>query len=275
MSWTTPRLWVASEVVTAAIMNQHIGDNLSALRAAAVFTEDSSLAATKKFYLDGGGNTYLVEQSADTVALVTGATTAMTLTPTAVSVGADFVVPATSKVRLDGNSSGDTYLAESAANVVTLTVGGIASVIFGAAGILLPATLKLYVDGGGDTYIYEQSANVLRCISGGSGGVDLTSGATSWAAVSDERLKVILEPIQDAGAKVASLRAVIGRFASDDDSRRRAFLIAQDVQRVLPEAVTEGEDGLLRLAYTDVIPLLVAAITELQTRLAALEGRLA
>jgi hypothetical protein len=49
------------------------------------------------------------------------------------------------------------------------------------------------------------------------------------------------------------------------------MLIAQDVQRVLPEAVHEGFGGMLHLAYTDVIPLLVAAIHELRDRVAALE----
>lgn len=33
MAWTTPRTWVASEVVTAAIMNTHVRDNLTDLDA--------------------------------------------------------------------------------------------------------------------------------------------------------------------------------------------------------------------------------------------------
>ena len=31
MAWTSPRTWVASEVVTAAIMNTHVRDNLKAI----------------------------------------------------------------------------------------------------------------------------------------------------------------------------------------------------------------------------------------------------
>lgn len=34
MAWTTPRTWVAGEVVTAAILNTHIRDNLNAIGAA-------------------------------------------------------------------------------------------------------------------------------------------------------------------------------------------------------------------------------------------------
>ena len=118
---------------------------------------------------------------------------------------------------------------------------------------------------------------MLRCVSGGSGGVDLTSGATSWAAVSDVREKVEadFEPITDALTKVAQLRSVIGRYTADSPDRRRAFLIGQDVQAVLPEAVTESPDGVLSLAYTETIPLLVAALNEGSARIRALETALA
>jgi hypothetical protein len=95
-------------------------------------------------------------------------------------------------------------------------------------------------------------------------GMFLSDGSTSWSSSSDERQKNIIEPISDATKKVASLRAVIGSYKSDETNKRRSFLIAQDVQQVLPEAVTEAPDGFLGVAYSDVIPLLVAAIQELK-----------
>jgi hypothetical protein len=120
---------------------------------------------------------------------------------------------------------------------------------------------------------------------GGSGGVQLTSGATSWTSLSDERTKTDLVPITDAIQKVASLRAVTGRFIKDDPEKSRSFLIAQDFVDVFPQAVTpynekDNETEYLGLAYTDTIPLLVAAIKEQQAlietltqRITALEGR--
>ncbi len=99
----------------------------------------------------------------------------------------------------------------------------------------------------------------------GTTGVYLSSGATSWAGLSDETMKDIIEPITNASEKVASLRTVIGKYKTDEEGVRRSFLIAQDVQAVLPEAVNENQDGKLGLQYTDVIPLLVAAIKEQQT----------
>lgn len=110
-------------------------------------------------------------------------------------------------------------------------------------------------------------------------GVRLSSGGTSWASDSDERVKDIIEPISNAAEKVSTLRAVIGKYKTDSDGTRRAFLIAQDVQAVLPEAVFD-EQGTLMLAYTETIPLLTAALQEalaeianLKTRLTALEAK--
>ena len=123
-----------------------------------------------------------------------------------------------------------------------------------------------------DTYTVAAGA-------GASGGVSLTSGATSWASASDERLKDIIEPITDAANKVSQLRAVIGKYKTDEEGTRRPFLIAQDVQAVLPEAVTEGrnskddETEYLQVAYTEVIPLLVAAIKEQQALITTLTTR--
>ena len=111
-------------------------------------------------------------------------------------------------------------------------------------------------------------------------GVYLTSGNTSWTANSDERLKDILEPITNAAEKVSTLRAVIGKYKTDDEGKRRPFLIAQDVQAVLPEAIStsklvgsEDETEYLGIQYTDTIPLLVAAIKELNAKVAALEAK--
>jgi hypothetical protein len=133
--------------------------------------------------------------------------------------------------------------------------------------------LKIYAD-------WDGSGNPRNKInvSAVSSGVQLTSGATSWAAISDERQKDIIEPITNGLTKVASLRTVIGKYKIDADDRRRVFLIAQDVQAVLPEAVVIEDEGQetekLLLSYTDLIPLLVASIKELKAEVDALKARL-
>jgi hypothetical protein len=111
----------------------------------------------------------------------------------------------------------------------------------------------------------------------GNTGVYLVGGGTSWSSNSDERLKADLLPIEDASNKVCSLRAVTGRYKTDAKGVSRSFLIAQDVQKVLPEAVNVqvDEQGTLGVAYTDVIPLLVAAIKELNAKVDAQAVRIA
>jgi len=110
-----------------------------------------------------------------------------------------------------------------------------------------------------------------------STGVVLSTNATSWASDSDERKKTALVPFEDAAKKVCSLRAGTGRYLTDDESISRSFLIAQDVQAVLPEAVDVGEDKdkSLVLRYTDTIPLLVSAIQEQQAMIEELKAKVA
>jgi hypothetical protein len=110
-----------------------------------------------------------------------------------------------------------------------------------------------------------------------TGGVTLTNGSTAWAAISDERQKDIIEPISNPTEKVKSLRAVIGKYKTDEDGTRRSFLIAQDVQSVFPEAVgvADDEDQTLTLRYTEIIPLLTASIQELKAELDTVKAELA
>jgi flagellin-like hook-associated protein FlgL len=149
------------------------------------------------------------------------------------------------------------------------TTSGQGPCVTGFTGAYGARTAKWYA--GSNSYVKGGTTyDTYTVMAGSSGGVNLTSGATSWASASDERLKDIIEPITDAATKVSTLRAVIGKYKTDAEGTRRSFLIAQDVQAVLPEAVSEGREtkdddtAYLQVAYTDVIPLLVAAIKELK-----------
>jgi hypothetical protein len=131
---------------------------------------------------------------------------------------------------------------------------------------------------------YSTATNFVISASGSFGVYLAGTSATAWSSVSDEREKTDLLPIENAVQKVGTLRAVTGRYVKDETNTRKSFLIAQDVQAVLPEAVSvqDDEQGTLGLAYSDVIPLLVAAIKEQQAQLnqgyqmiQALEVRLA
>ena len=142
------------------------------------------------------------------------------------------------------------------------------------------STITLGAGGGGAGQV--KSVQALYCFAGnqGTNGVYLLNGSsTSWTSTSDERLKTDLKPIENAAQKVSTLRAVTGRFKTDDENVSRAFLIAQDVLAVLPEAVSvatspsaDNNEEFLGVQYTEVIPLLVAAIKELKAEIDQLKG---
>jgi hypothetical protein len=104
-------------------------------------------------------------------------------------------------------------------------------------------------------------------------GVYINAGATSWTATSDERLKNITGNIENALDAVQTLRAVKFTWIADEENKSQVGLIAQDVQAVLPEIISEDAEGYLGIRYTETIPLLVAAIQEQQTIINDLKAR--
>jgi len=145
------------------------------------------------------------------------------------------------------NNDGTFYLAKDSSTGGSFGLGNYANVIYSSA-----------------KSIYVQAQ---------SGGVYVATGGTSWTSASDERLKENLVPITDAANKVSSLRAVTGNLIADETKKSRAFLIAQDVQAVLPEAVDATNPDKLGVQYTDLIPLLVAAVKELKAEIDQLKGK--
>jgi hypothetical protein len=135
----------------------------------------------------------------------------------------------------------------------------------------------LFLDGTAAHLGQNSNARALRMYSGSNPavGVNLAAGGNSWGTYSDERVKDIIEPIEGGIGKLSQLRTVIGRYKFDDADKRRVFLIAQDVKKVLPEAVTQDDSGDLSLQYQDLIPVLVKAIQEQQDIIKALEARVA
>ncbi|WP_375568358.1 tail fiber domain-containing protein [Seohaeicola saemankumensis] len=87
-----------------------------------------------------------------------------------------------------------------------------------------------------------------------------TVTAPDFVTTSDLRLKSDIAAIPDALSKLQALRGVTFCMAGSD--RRHMGLIAQEVKVVAPEAVIEAE-GVLRLAYGNLIGLLVEAIKDL------------
>jgi hypothetical protein len=122
--------------------------------------------------------------------------------------------------------------------------------------------------------ITTPASSTIRAVAG-TNGVELANGGTSWTALSDIREKKIIRPIEDALTAMKDFRTVIGRYKTDSINVERAFLIAQDVQKTYPYAVTvaQDENKTLRLAYTELIPLMIKAIQELEAKIKILENK--
>lgn len=98
-------------------------------------------------------------------------------------------------------------------------------------------------------------------------------------STSDERQKDNVQLIDNPTQKIASLDGVTftwndqaPTWTDDRDSREDVGLLAQQVEQVIPEAVTTRDDGYKAVDYKRVIPLLVESIKELAARVEQLES---
>jgi septal ring factor EnvC (AmiA/AmiB activator) len=89
--------------------------------------------------------------------------------------------------------------------------------------------------------------------------------AGTVTANSDIKLKENIEVINNALEKVSQIRGVtFTRNDQEDKEKRHAGVIAQEVEKVLPEVVVEGNDGIKSVAYGNLVGLLIEAIKEQQ-----------
>lgn len=112
--------------------------------------------------------------------------------------------------------------------------------------------------------------------SGGSlsGNLSVTGTITATGditAFSDARLKTNVETLGNALHKVKSLRGV--SYVSKLDANEHIGVIAQEVERVLPQVVKTHSDSLKSVAYGNLVGVLIEAIKELEARVAELENR--
>jgi hypothetical protein len=190
----------------------------------------------------------------------------------------NFLVGTTSVSSIPGEA---TAKFQAAGNVVFGNAVAATNVAVTLNGVVNKASRVAFAESGNQKWLIGNGAasenGVFEVYSVTTGtGVQLGRSATSWSAASDERVKTTLIPFENAAARVAALRAGTGRYLTDVDSMSRSFLSAQSVQAVLPEAVDANTDeqATLSLRYTDVIPLLVAAIQEQQALITALTTRI-
>lgn len=109
---------------------------------------------------------------------------------------------------------------------------------------------------------------------GNVGSIVISGTTTTYTTTSDRRLKENIADTQDALAKVMRIPVRDFSFKSDPTQTKQTGFIAQELEKVMPEAVaTNGDDGEAPLAngkqawsvdYGRVTPLLLKAVQELK-----------
>lgn len=89
---------------------------------------------------------------------------------------------------------------------------------------------------------------------------------------SDQRLKRDVEPLKSSLDKISNLQGVSYHWKADEHphmgltEEKQIGLLAQNVEKELPELVSEDEDGYKAVSYSKLTAVLVEAVKELKTR---------
>jgi hypothetical protein len=97
-----------------------------------------------------------------------------------------------------------------------------------------------------------------------------TLSATIYASLSDITKKTNVKNISDASSIVDKLQGV--SFDWKDGSGSSYGFIAQDLEKVVPNVVTTGIEGIKSVNYSAIIPFLLETIKEQNIRISKLEA---
>ena len=100
---------------------------------------------------------------------------------------------------------------------------------------------------------------------------DLTVGGTITSN-SDITLKENLEIIENPIEKIKEINGYTYNMVGKDE--RDVGLVAQEVEKVLPEVVSENSDGIKSLAYGNIVALLVETVKEQQKQIDELKKQI-
>jgi hypothetical protein len=103
-------------------------------------------------------------------------------------------------------------------------------------------------------------------VSGSVSGISIYA-TNDIAAFSDQSVKTDLQVIDSAVDRIKQINAYTYVRVDDLSNTRRAGVIAQEVQKVLPEVVSENNDGTLNVAYSNMIALLIEGMKEQQSQI--------
>jgi len=105
------------------------------------------------------------------------------------------------------------------------------------------------------------------------GSIQTAASATLFNTSSDARLKENIADADDAGALIDAIQ--VRQFDWIEDGKHQRYgMVAQELNTVAPEAVSEGEteNDMMAVDYSKLVPMLVKEIQSLRARVAQLES---
>jgi hypothetical protein len=89
-----------------------------------------------------------------------------------------------------------------------------------------------------------------------------TLSATIFTSLSDETQKENIRPIENALEMVRQMNGVYYDW-KDGHNKGSVGVIAQEMEKILPEVVTTNDNGLKTVSYGNLVGVLIEAIKEL------------
>ena len=161
------------------------------------------------------------------------------------------------------SSLDNTFASDAQLQIVSASAWG----AFQSASAYSASAVAIFATTGSNTFKADQVI---------SGSIYVTGDVVAYST-SDERLKDNIELISNPIEKVKQLRGV--EFDWNDKSMFKAGkhdygVIAQDVEKVLPELVKETHTGYLGVDYDKMIGLLIEVVKEQEKRIKELENKI-
>ena len=97
--------------------------------------------------------------------------------------------------------------------------------------------------------------------------VDLNDELPDWTQKSDRRLKNVGKVFTGGLEEIKKLEVFNYTFKKDKEQTPRVGVMAQDLQKIFPNAVFKGDDGFLRIRMEDMFYALVNAVKELDKKI--------
>jgi hypothetical protein len=200
-----------------------------------------------------------------------------------------------------GITDNDTYINFANNNIMQFITGGSERGRFNSAGNLLlgqsstdtpgtgNTTTGTSLRGLGDGFFSRSNGEALYLNRNNDGGmisirrsnsqvgvISVTTSGTTYNTTSDIRLKQDIEPLV-ATDKLMQMNPVSYAWKSNPDGPRSMGFIAQEMQEVMPEAVSTGDDddAMMSMDYGRITPILVSALQDAHKKIEQLEQRLA